>query len=212
MADTPYDPQTWIDFPNTTTPTSAARLQHMEDGIAAAYKKPSTNIPKTDLASAVQASLDKADSATQGGYIKPGTNIPKTDLATTVQTSLGKADSALQPGGAAAALADPGEDRLRGWDESANSEIFFTLGAPLSIAGTTVLVNSASTTDKGVARFATAAETTAGASSILMVSPFTLAQVVAGISSSMGVSAVLGTSDVIPIDTPDGLIVRLGEE
>lgn len=57
-----------------------------------AYQKPSGGIPKTDLASAVQTSLGKADSA----YQKPTGGIPKTDLATSVQTSLGKADSALQ--------------------------------------------------------------------------------------------------------------------
>ena len=56
------------------------------------YAKPSGGIPKTDLASAVQTSLGKADSA----YQKPSGGIPKTDLASAVQTSLGKADSAVQ--------------------------------------------------------------------------------------------------------------------
>lgn len=59
---------------------------------ATAYQKPSGGIPKTDLASAVQTSLGKADSA----YQKPSGGIPKTDLASAVQTSLGKADSAYQ--------------------------------------------------------------------------------------------------------------------
>jgi hypothetical protein len=49
-------------------------------------------IGKSKLASGVQASLDKADSA----YQLPQTGIPSTDLASAVQTSLGKADSALQ--------------------------------------------------------------------------------------------------------------------
>lgn len=49
-------------------------------------------IGKAKLASGVQASLDKADSA----YQLPQTGIPSTDLASAVQTSLGKADSALQ--------------------------------------------------------------------------------------------------------------------
>jgi hypothetical protein len=82
-----------------------------------AYVKPSSGIPKTDLASAVQTSLGKADTALQsapvtsvnsktgavsltasdlGAYTKPGTGIPKSDLASSVQTSLGKADTALQ--------------------------------------------------------------------------------------------------------------------
>lgn len=67
------------------------------------YSKPSTGIPKTDLASAVQTSLSKADTALQsyteqytGTYSKPSGGIPKSDLASAVQTSLGKADTALQ--------------------------------------------------------------------------------------------------------------------
>ncbi len=86
------------------------------------YSKPSGGIPKSDLASAVQTSLGKADSALQsesepafnasaaknitsenisswnnkGSYSKPSGGIPKTDLAQAVQDSLGKADSALQ--------------------------------------------------------------------------------------------------------------------
>ena len=91
---------------------------------SAKYDKPADGIPKTDLASAVQTSLNKADTALQehqdiseltnhvanGGvhvtnddktawnakYDKPTSGIPKTDLASSVQTSLGKADTALQ--------------------------------------------------------------------------------------------------------------------
>ena len=44
------------------------------------------------MASGVQTSLDKADSA----YQKPSGGIPATDMASGVQTSLGKADTALQ--------------------------------------------------------------------------------------------------------------------
>lgn len=65
------------------------------------YSKPSGGIPKSDLASAVQISLGKADTALQtekytGTYSKPSGGIPKSDLASSVQTSLGKADTALQ--------------------------------------------------------------------------------------------------------------------
>ena len=88
------------------------------------YSKPSGGIPKTDLASSVQTSLGKADTALQsytetdpiftasaaygitssnisswnakGTYSKPSGGIPKTDLSSAVQTSLGKADTALQ--------------------------------------------------------------------------------------------------------------------
>ena len=90
----------------------------------AKYDKPSGGIPKSDLASSVQSSLDKADSALQqhqdisvltahvansdihvtttqkaawnAKYDKPAEGIPKTDLASAVQISLNKADSALQ--------------------------------------------------------------------------------------------------------------------
>ena len=82
-----------------------------------AYVKPSSGIPKTDLASAVQTSLNKADTALQsapvtsvntktgavvltasdvGAYTLPSGGIPKSDLSSAVQTSLGKADTALQ--------------------------------------------------------------------------------------------------------------------
>jgi hypothetical protein len=65
------------------------------------YSKPNGGIPKSDLASSVQSSLNKADTALQteqytGTYSKPSGGIPKTDLASAVQTSLGKADTALQ--------------------------------------------------------------------------------------------------------------------
>ena len=59
---------------------------------AGTYSKPSDGIPKTDLASGVQTSLGKADSA----YQKPSSGIPSTDMSSAVQTSLGKADTALQ--------------------------------------------------------------------------------------------------------------------
>lgn len=67
------------------------------------YSKPSGGIPASDLATAVQTSLGKADTALQsytekytGTYSKPSTGIPKTDLASDVQSSLNKADTALQ--------------------------------------------------------------------------------------------------------------------
>lgn len=71
-----------------------------------AYEKPSTGIPKSDLASAVQASLNKADTALQniktvnnqslvgngnvsvGTYNKPANGIPATDLDSSVQQTL----------------------------------------------------------------------------------------------------------------------------
>ena len=58
----------------------------------AKYDKPWTGIPKTDLASEVQTSLSKADTA----YQVPVTGIPASELSDAVQTSLGKADTAYQ--------------------------------------------------------------------------------------------------------------------
>ena len=57
-----------------------------------AYQMPDGGIPKSDLASSVQTSLDKADTA----YQKSVSGIPKNDLVSGVQTSLNKADTAYQ--------------------------------------------------------------------------------------------------------------------
>lgn len=87
-----------------------------KDQVNAKYTKPSTGIPKTDLADTVQTTLGLADSA----YQKPSTGIPAADLATDsvetakikdgnvtkaklaedTKTSLGYADTALQSIGA----------------------------------------------------------------------------------------------------------------
>lgn len=102
---------------STTIPTKVSQLQN--DSGFGTYSKPSGGIPKSDLASAVQTSLGKADSALQsapvtsvnnktgavtlnasdvgaGTYSKPSGGIPSSDMASAVQTSLGKADSAYQ--------------------------------------------------------------------------------------------------------------------
>lgn len=91
---------------------------------SAKYDKPTGGIPKTDLASSVQTSLGKADTALQehqdisaltnhvanndihvtadnktawnAKYNKPSSGIPKTDLASDVQTSLAKADASAE--------------------------------------------------------------------------------------------------------------------
>lgn len=57
-----------------------------------AYQKPEGGIPKTDLDSSVQGSLNKADSA----YQKPTGGITESDLSQSVNASLDKADSAYQ--------------------------------------------------------------------------------------------------------------------
>lgn len=57
------------------------------------YTKPSGGIPSSDLATAVQTSLGKADSA----YQKPGGGIPASDLASDISTTIsGKLDSTLK--------------------------------------------------------------------------------------------------------------------
>lgn len=70
----------------------ASGVQSSLDAADSAYQKPSGGIPSTDMTSAVQTSLGKADTA----YQKPSGGIPASDLASGVQTSLGKADTALQ--------------------------------------------------------------------------------------------------------------------
>lgn len=119
------------------------------------YSKPSGGIPATDLASAVQTSLGKADTALQsytetdpvftasaahgisstdisnwnakGTYSKPSGGIPKTDLASAVQTSLGKADTALQsytetdPVFAASVAADITSSDISNWNSKTSN-------------------------------------------------------------------------------------------
>lgn len=85
-----------------------------------AYQKPSAGIPKTDLASGVQDSLDAADSA----YQKPQAGIPKSDLASGVQDSLDLADSAYQKpstGIAKSDLAQEVQDSLDAADSAVQS-------------------------------------------------------------------------------------------
>ena len=101
---------------------------------AGTYTKPSGGIPKTDLASGVQSSLDKADSALQsapvtsvnnktgavslnasdvGAYALPSGGIPSTDMSSAVQASLGKADGAIP------APASPTSGQYLSWNGSA---------------------------------------------------------------------------------------------
>lgn len=77
------------------SPDSAGNVA-LVPGDVGAYPQPVSGIPKTDLASTVQASLTKADSATQNGYILPAGGIPLGTLTTTVQASLGRADTSVQ--------------------------------------------------------------------------------------------------------------------
>lgn len=80
-----------------------------ETAILAKYTKPAIGIPASDLASDVQDSLTKANSALQESalsgyattsqvnakYTKPTAGIPETDLSADVQSALTKANSAI---------------------------------------------------------------------------------------------------------------------
>jgi hypothetical protein len=100
-------------------------VANLVSDLGAKYVKPGPGIPSTDMTSAVQTSLGKADTALQSNavttvagrtgavvlgesditnlttdlaakYVKPGGGIPSTDMTSAVQTSLGKADTAFQ--------------------------------------------------------------------------------------------------------------------
>ena len=84
-----------VQLKHITSPSvssDAATKGYVDNEVATKYTLPASGIPKNDLASGVQTSLGKADTA----YQKPATGIPASDLAAAVQTSLGKADTALQ--------------------------------------------------------------------------------------------------------------------
>ena len=123
----------WEEFNNRFNPANKSGQIAFESELptseqksawSAKYNKQTGGIPKTDLASSVQTSLGKADTALQehqdisaltnhvanndihvttgdktvwnAKYDKPSGGIPKSDLASAVQRSLNKADSALQ--------------------------------------------------------------------------------------------------------------------
>ena len=84
------------------------------------YTKPVSGIPNADLASNINTSLGKADTA----YQLPQTGLPSTDMAEAVQTSLGKADTATQPGDlATVATSGSYTDLLNTPDGPTSSEI-----------------------------------------------------------------------------------------
>lgn len=69
---------------NGNVTVGMADISGLNTAINAKYTKPAAGIPKTDLASAVQTSLGKADSA----YQRPSTGIPASDLADEVYTTV----------------------------------------------------------------------------------------------------------------------------
>lgn len=99
MANIPLQTLTFPDLSDTyTIPTKTSDLAN--DSGFGTYSKPSGGIPASDLASAVQTSLGKADSA----YQKPSGGIPAADLASGVIPSVPSAyTSTPSPLGTAAA-------------------------------------------------------------------------------------------------------------
>ena len=80
-------------------------IEDQGEAIEGKYSKPAGGIPATDMASGVQTSLGKADSA----YQKPSGGIPASDMASGVQTSLEKADTALQSSDIDGTLSEAGK-------------------------------------------------------------------------------------------------------
>lgn len=89
---TPIEIRTLLGQNNIFADTGDTAVEYPADTkkyVSGYYTKPSSGIPKTDLASAVQTSLGKADTA----YQKPSGGIPLTDLASNVQTVSGTTPS-----------------------------------------------------------------------------------------------------------------------
>ena len=108
-----------LDYDGTDATTFEVELATTDD-LNSYYIKPVAGIPKSDLASGVQSSLNKADTALQSvpntyrtasqqdaiddaqdaaigsKYTKPTGGIPATDLTQSVQESLTKADAAVR--------------------------------------------------------------------------------------------------------------------
>ena len=101
---TPSDVNAKYTKPQNGIPSSdmASAVQTSLGKADSAYQLPSGGIPSSDMASAVQTSLGKADTA----YQLPSGGVPASDLASAVQTSLGKADSAYQKPGSGIPASD----------------------------------------------------------------------------------------------------------
>lgn len=132
-------------------------IEGKESGWDAKYTKPSTGIPKTDLASAIQSSLDKADTALQTvpiatesvlGGVKIGTNVSVDDSGTiSIADASGTTVKGVVKAGTNVTIAN-------GIVSVATADGSSTLG--LVKQGTNVTINS------GVISVATASGTTLG--------------------------------------------------
>ena len=88
LGTTPLDPVAAVSAHNS----SSSAHSDIRETVSGKYSKPSGGIPDSDLSSAVQTSLGKADTA----YQKPSGGIPDTDFTSAVQSALTAAGTALQ--------------------------------------------------------------------------------------------------------------------
>lgn len=108
-----------------TGPAVSLNQDEIPDGTT--YKQYSQT-EKTKLAAiASSATANSSDATLLARANHTGTQAIST--VTGLQTALD---------GKAPVIADPNADRLRGWDDSAGAEVYFTLGTNLSITGTTL--------------------------------------------------------------------------
>lgn len=140
-----YIKQTWADAPSTSTPLSAARLTHMEDGIAAAD---GAAVAASTAAAAAQSTADDAASAALAAQAAADS------AASAASGAAADAAAAMTSGEVSAAIADSGSDvrtALNDWFAKA-SPISFTVTIPAgkvseNLAGFPVYINLADMPD-----------------------------------------------------------------
>lgn len=93
----------------------------------------------------------------------------------------------LSNGGTGVALTDPNVDRILFWDDSTGSMSWLTAGTGLSISGSTISVNGG----ESVLPPATAAETRAGSSDTVAVTPAALNPIISAKSYTTGVGGFI---------------------
>lgn len=161
-------------------------------------------VQDAEAAIALKAPLAHSHSASD---INSGTlsisRIPTGTTGTTV--ALGNHTHSATAVGAVPAFADPGGDRIVFWDDSANQFTALSVGANLTITGTTLDATGggggtpppdASETVKGIVELATTAETTAGTDTTRAVTP-------AGVAAAM---VAAGTTPPDASTTVKGLV------